>query len=90
VLVPAAWNVPISGASSIRSAVAGGDGANGSCRFTTSNASSHRARIVRSCAGRSGANVAIEPFASTGIELPSGMTAGSGGAPSQGPRTRTS
>ena len=54
--MPAAWNVPISGASSTMRAVAVGPGANGSCRLTTSKASSHRARIVRSWAGRSGAS----------------------------------
>jgi hypothetical protein len=87
---PAAWNVPTIGAPPITSVVIGGPGASGSWTWITSNCSSRRARIVRSAAEASGANGAIEPLAAVGRLLPSGVTNGSGGGPSQGPSTRAS
>jgi hypothetical protein len=74
----------------MNSVVIGGPGTSGSWTCTTSNSSSLRARIVRSAADGSGASGAIEPFADVGRLLPSGVTNGSGGGPSQGPSTRTS
>ena len=68
----------------------GRPGASGSCRWTTSKASSRRARMVRSWAEGSGAMGATEPLAAVGTLLPSGVTPASGGGPSQGASTRTS
>ena len=53
-LPPAAWKVPTSGAVLNRMAVWVGPGQSGSCRCTTSKASSRRARMVRSWADTSG------------------------------------
>ena len=89
-LLPAAWKVPMSGAVLKNIAVWVGPGHSGSCRWTTSNASSRSARIVRSCADRSGAIGATDPLAAVGTLLPSGVTPASGGGPSHGPSTRTS
>ncbi|CAB4764779.1 unannotated protein [freshwater metagenome] len=87
---PAAWNVPIIGARRNSNAVIVGPGAIGSCKCKISKASSLIARIVRSAAEGSGASGAVEPFAAVGRLLPSGVTNGSGGGPSQGPSTRAS
>lgn len=78
------------GANRNNSAVTVGPGAIGSWRCNTSNASSLIARIVRNAADGSGASGTIEPFAAVGRLLPSGVTNGSGGGPSHGPRTRAS
>ena len=67
-----------------------GPGTSGSCRCTTSKASSRRARMVRSWHDGSGAIGATEPLAAVGIDRPSGVTPASGGGPSHGPSTRTS
>ena len=67
-----------------------GPGASGSWRWTTSNPSSRRARIVRSWADGSGASGATEPLAAVGTLRPSGVTPASGGGPSQGASTRAS
>ena len=82
--------MPTIGANLNNSAVTVGPGAIGSCKCKTSNASSLIARIVRNAADGSGASGTIEPFAAVGKLLPSGVTNGSGGGPSQGPRTRAS
>ncbi len=87
---PAAWNVPTVGARWTSSAVIVGPGAIGSCRWITSNASSLRARSVRSAADGSGASGATDPLAAVGNELPSEVTKLSGGGPSHGPSTRAS
>src|SRR6478735_3529143 len=89
-LSPAAWNVPTSGCDLNSSAVWVTPGARGSCRWTTSKRSSRSALIVRSWADGSGAMGAIEPLAGVGMLSPRGVTPGSGGGPSHGPRTRTS
>jgi hypothetical protein len=46
--------------------------------------------MVRSVDATSGAMAAIDPLALSGAELPSGVTAASGGGPSQGPSTLAS
>src|SRR5690349_20311202 len=56
---------------------------------TTSNCSVRRARIVRTAADGSGAIGATDPLVAHGIDLPSGVTPGSGGGPSQGAKTCT-
>ncbi len=72
------------------SAVIVGPGTMGSCRCSTSKASSRSARITRSCAAGSGAMGATEPFEAVGRLFPSGVTPASGGGPSHGPSTRVS
>src|SRR5262245_22590304 len=67
-----------------------GPGASGSCRWSTSNASSASARMVLRAQEGSGASGATEPFAAVGMELPNGMTNCSGGGPSHGASTRAS
>ena len=87
---PAAWKVATSGAVLKRIAVCVGPGAKGSWRWTTSNASSRSARMVRSWAETSGAIGATDPLDGVGMLTPSGVTPASGGGPSQGASTRTS
>ena len=82
--------MPTTGAARISTDVIVGPGASGSWTWTTSNASSLSARIVRSAADASGASGAIEPLAAVGRLLPSGVTNASGGGPSHGPSTRAS
>ena len=84
------WNVPITGADRMISAVTDGPGAIGSWMCNTSNSSSRSTRIVRSAAEASGVSGAIEPLATVGRLLPSGVTNVAGGAPSHGPSTRSS
>ena len=59
---PERWNVPTVGTSVNSRAVRLGPGTNGSCRCSTSNASSRRARMVRRTQAGSGAIGAIEPL----------------------------
>ena len=61
-----------------------GPGASGSCRWSTSQPSSQRARRVRRAHEASGAIGATDPFAASGTQSPSGVTPTSGGGPSQG------
>ena len=72
------------------SAVKVGPGANGSCRWITSNCSSNNTRMVRRAHAGSGASGATLPLADVGRLLPSGVTKVAGGGPSHGPSTLTS
>ena len=76
---PAAWNVPTIGADRNMSAVTVGPGTNGSCRWSTSNFSSHSARIVRSCACGLGEIGAIDPLDALRIDGPMTVTPPSDG-----------
>ena len=86
---PAAWNVPTIGAERSMSAVTVGPGTSGSCRWRTSNFSSHSARMVRSCAWGLGEIGAMEPLAAFITDGPMTVTPPSVGGASAGARIWT-